>query len=136
MRTWKQDQLDRLAIRTLFQGVPRGDEYDSQGFNEMAQLLAQNLSYASYVRRSSFSDDSMAYATPWYTYDKRFYDEDGDTQNAYRGFVWSMWKLYGIRVASAFFTKNFVKHVDVKNQKILAAIERVFFASPYAGKWT
>ena len=136
VKLWSKDELAHPAIKLLFQGVPKGDEYYQPDFVEMEMSLQRNPSYASYLRGSSLSDDGMAYTTPWYTHIKKFYDEDADIQNRYRGFVYSIWNYFGIRIASMFFTKNFKKHVDINNPKMLASVERVFFDSPYVGKWT
>lgn len=132
VRLWgKNDFLYRLTIKTLF-NLPKNEEYYEGNFNEMAQKLAQNLSYEQYVRTVSFSDDGMAYTSPWYTYDNRFQK----MSNNYRDFVYSLYKYFGIKVAAGLFTKEFQNHVDINNLKTLKAVERVFFDSPYAGKWT
>ena len=77
-----------------------------------------------------FSSDSMAYTSPYYTYDKRF-----DRSQDYKCFLFDVWDYFGIECAKFFFTEAFRKDVDCKNIVILDGIRKIFFNKEYL-QWT
>jgi len=109
-------------------GPPKGDEGPLEP--EVEELLSQpNITYDYYIKNAGFSNDSMAYNTPWYNYDKRW-----PVSRSYREFIWEVKSKYGIKIAYIFFTNKFTKIIK-PTSKNLKAIEEVFFNQNYL-QWT
>ena len=87
------------------------------------------MNYKIYCRSIGFSDDSMAYTSPYYTYDKRF-----SRAADYREFMFDLYKKYDVKIASLFFTDTFIENIPI-NSKTLKTIEKVFFNKGYL-QWT
>lgn len=116
---------DHKIIITLFQGIPTGDEFDPMGAPAMIKLLSiPGMDYGKYSRRVGFSDDSMAYQSPYFTYDKRF------PSHEYRAMLFYIYGKCGIKTTSYFFTKVFQDNIKI-TPTILNSIESVFFSKSY-----
>lgn len=116
---------DHKIIVTLFQGVPEGDEFYPADAQTMINLLSiPGMDYDKYNRKVGFSDDSMAYQSPYFTYDKRF------PSNEYRDMLFYIYEKCGIKTTSYFFTKVFQDNIKI-TPTILNGIESVFFSKSY-----
>ena len=115
------------AIALMFTGGPATTN-EGPELNKISTLLAiPDIDCKTFGRKGGWSDDGMAYNTPWYTYDKRF-----SVSRNYRSFVWAMRRYFSIELASLFFTKDFQEIVTPEN---LTAIDRVYFNDWYL-QWT